>query len=124
MIIGIGIDIVKVTRFIRWTENRNLAERFFHCDELTVLDRGGSRAAESLAVRFAAKEAFGKALGSGLTGLTLQDICVVPDFRGRPHLELHGSAKKLFELSGANTVHVSLSHETEYAVAYVVLEKI
>jgi len=63
-------------------------------------------------------------LGSGLKGLMLHDICVVTDNKGKPFLELTGSAKKLLDELGANKVHLSLSHETEYAIAYVVLENL
>ncbi len=124
MIIGIGVDIVKVSRFTRWLGNKKLTARFFHENELDILSRGSESALQSLAVRFAAKEAFGKALGCGLRGLQLRDICVVPDIQGRPRLELSGTAKKLLDESGANRVHISLTHESEYAVAYVVLERI
>lgn len=122
MVVGVGVDIVRVARFRRWVDNPRLAARFFHPGELSVLDRGPAAACQSLAVRFAAKEAFGKALGSGMRGLELKDICVEQDSLGRPELRLCGSAERLLGLSGADAVHVSLSHEAEYAVACVVLE--
>ena len=96
MIVGIGVDIVKVARFQKWIDNPKLTSRFFHEKELTVLNRPKNSALQSLAVRFAAKEAFGKALGSGLKGLMLHDICDVTDNKGKPFLELTGSAKKTF----------------------------
>lgn len=122
MVVGIGVDIVRVSRFQKWVENPRLSERFFHPQELSVLERGEKAACQSLAVRFAAKEAFGKALGVGLRGLLLRDICVTQNSSGRPCLELYGNARVLLVKSGANTVHLSLSHEDEYAVAYVILE--
>ncbi|MDR0410516.1 MAG: holo-ACP synthase [Treponema sp.] len=116
---GIGIDIVQVNRFKRWFENPMLLERFFHKEELAdVLSRGVGKT-QSLAARFAAKEAFGKALGTGLTGLSLKDIYVKNNKNGMPEMVLVGSAKAVFEASDANQVHLSLSHEKNYAVAIV-----
>lgn len=123
MIIGTGIDIVQVCRFKPWVQNPNLACRFFHEKELSVLQRGGDYAVQSLAVRFAAKEAFGKALGSGLRGLALKDICVVSDKYGKPELKLYDSAQILLQNSGADVVHLTMSHEMDYAVACVILEQ-
>ena len=122
MITGIGVDIVKVGRFKKWIEDPGLAARFFHPDELSVLKKDAASACQSLAVRFAAKEAFGKALGTGLKGLILKDICVKQNPFGKPTLTLFGTARKRFENSGAKNIHISLSHEDEYAVACVVLE--
>ncbi|WP_428769097.1 holo-ACP synthase [Treponema sp. HNW] len=123
MISGCGIDIVCTERFLHWTENPPLMRRFFHPDELedvTAVSKG--KAAERLAVRFAAKEAFGKALGTGLSGFNLNDVCVLKDESGRPFLRLYGGAEKLFKKGGNTRVHLSLSHEKCYAVAQVILE--
>jgi holo-[acyl-carrier protein] synthase len=80
-------------------------------------------AARSLGARFAAKEAFGKALGTGLSGFELKDICVVEDGFGKPALTVYGSALRLLKKNGADTIPVSLSHDGEYALAFVVLEE-
>ncbi|MDR0645013.1 MAG: holo-ACP synthase [Treponema sp.] len=120
--LGIGVDIVRVGRFERWLEKPVLLERFFHAEELAIaLSRGAGRA-PSLAARFAAKEAFGKALGSGLVGLSLKDICVKNDEHGKPELALSGTAKAVFEASGAQRVHLSLSHEKDYVIAITAIE--
>jgi holo-[acyl-carrier protein] synthase len=76
----------------------------------------------SLAARFAAKEAFGKALGTGLAGITLKDMAVLNSPTGAPRLFLSGSAQAAFDRSGASRIHLSLSHESECAWAMVVLE--
>lgn len=123
MIFGCGIDIVYTERFMSWIENPPLMRRFFHSDELKdvpILHKG--KAAQSLAVRFAAKEAFGKALGTGLAGLNLADICVTKDKTGKPFLCLYGRAQSLLKKYGIDFVHLSLSHEKCYAVAQVILE--
>ncbi len=127
MIIGIGIDIVRVDRFVKWTENPALAERFFHPQALKVCAEraasGRQFSAQSLAVRFAAKEAFGKALGTGLRGIALREICVTHLLGGRPCMKLEGKALSAFRASGAAAIHVTLSHERDSAVACVLLEK-
>lgn len=115
------MDIVQIDRFIPWTENQDLMKRFFSEGELQCLENRADMA-QSLAVRFAAKEAFGKALGTGLRNLVLKDIQVQQDELGKPHLGLSGSAKKALQESGATVVHVSLSHDGNYGIAYVVLE--
>ena len=129
MISGIGIDIVQTRRMERWCKQRELLERYFHPHELSVaLSRGKGTANaavyQALACRFAAKEAFGKALGTGLAGIVLKDIMVINSHKGRPELQVFDSALKALEKNGANRVHVSLAHEQDNAVAVVVLEVI
>ncbi|HIW36224.1 MAG TPA: holo-ACP synthase [Candidatus Treponema faecavium] len=124
MIIGIGVDIVRVCRFTKWYETPSLIRRFFHSEEYdTVTALSKARAVQSLAARFAAKEAFVKALGVGFHGIALADICVHNDSLGKPVLYVYGSAQEALEKTGASRVLVSLSHETDAAVAFVVLER-
>lgn len=124
MITGIGIDVVHVFRLERWRRIPGLLERYFHPEELSAaLSRGGG-AALSLAARFAAKEAFGKALGTGLAGIILKDIMVENQHNGRPEIRVFGSALAALEKSGANRVFISLTHERDKAVAMVVLEAV
>ena len=122
MIIGIGVDVVHVCRIDRWIGVPGLPERFFHPEELASAMSRGSSTALSLAARFAAKEAFGKALGTGLRGIRLADIRVINNHNGRPDIELYGSARKRFEDSGATRIFLSLTHERDNAIAMVVME--
>jgi holo-[acyl-carrier protein] synthase len=122
MIAGIGIDIVHVRRLERWQKIPGLLERFFHPDELLSARNRGHGAALSLAARFAAKEAFGKALGTGLKGIVLKDIVVVNRHNGSPAIEVFGTARRALEKSGAGRIHISLTHERDNAVAMIVLE--
>ena len=123
MIVGIGIDVVHVRRLERWRKIPGLLERFFHPEELrTALDRGAA-ASLSLAARFAAKEAFGKAVGSGLAGIVLKDIQVANQHNGRPEMLLYGSALAALRRCGADRVHLSLTHERDNAIAMIVLEE-
>jgi holo-[acyl-carrier protein] synthase len=122
MILGIGIDVIQVERIRRWASIPGLYERYFHPQELEMAKRNGPTAVLSLAARFAAKEAFGKALGTGLYGIQLRDINVVNDPHGKPELVLEGKALEIFRKLGGKKVHVSLTHEEDYALAMVVLE--
>jgi len=123
VIVGIGVDAVYVRRMKRWRETPGLLERYFHPDELSASLEKGNGADLSLAARFAAKEAFGKALGRGLAGIALKDIMVTNRHNGQPEMHIAGTALAAFEDSGAARIHVSLTHEKDNAIAMVVLEK-
>ena len=122
MILGIGIDVVHVNRLKRWKETRGLFERFFHPTELDESIRRGNAAILSLAARFAAKEAFGKALGTGLRGLSLKEILVENNHNGKPDIRLFGRAQAALERLGGTNVFISLTHEKDNAIAVVVIE--
>ncbi|HZK19728.1 MAG TPA: holo-ACP synthase [Treponemataceae bacterium] len=124
MIYGIGIDIVKVSRFTNWYNTPGILERYFHKKEIAyIYSKDKESALQSLAARFAAKEAFGKALGTGLFGFNLNEVSVVGYQNERPELQLYGKAQKLLIELGIGRVHLSLSHEKEYSIAQVLLEK-
>ncbi len=125
MILSIGIDITEVYR-IRQAIARTprFAERVFTPDERAFCEAKGVTAAQSYAGRFAAKEAFLKALKTGWRGkITWQDIEVVSDSQGAPSLKIHGEANKILKKRGADRVHLSISHTTDHALAEVILEK-
>jgi len=122
VILGIGVDVVHVRRIHHWLETPGLVDRFFHPDEITASLGRGHAAALSLAARFAAKEAFGKAVGTGLAGVKLRDIQVINNHNGRPDMILHGTALDRFNDVGGGRVHVSLTHESDNAIAMVVIE--
>lgn len=126
MIVSVGIDIVEVYR-IRETLARTprFVERVFTEKEREYCERKGAAAAQSYAARFAAKEAFLKALKTGWRGkITWRDIEILNDRQGVPALEVRGEAQILLEKLGANKIHLSLSHTTQHATAQVILEKI
>ena len=124
MIVGTGIDIVKNERFKKWVEDEKILNRFFHPVEVDYVKSKKATAMEHLAARFAAKEAFVKALGTGFCGINLKDICVQNEASGKPVLKLESTAQEKLVESGASTVHLSISHEREYTVARVTLEKL
>ncbi|MBQ6781765.1 MAG: holo-ACP synthase [Treponema sp.] len=126
MIFGIGTDIAKVSRFEKWVKNTDLTERFFADEEHFTgsTEKSISAACQHYAARFAAKEAFAKALGTGFVGLSLKDFWVTKDENGKPFFSFGAATKEmLFSRAGECTVHLSLSHEKEYATAFVVIEK-
>jgi len=121
VIVGIGVDVVDVTRFGRSLERTPaLRARLFSATEL-VLASGEPRPVRSLAARFAAKEALVKALG-GSTGVRWHDMVVHSDADGAPSLVLSGGASALAASRRADRLHLSLSHDAGVAVAYVVAE--
>ncbi|HUW70375.1 MAG TPA: holo-ACP synthase [bacterium] len=122
MILGIGVDVVHVKRIAHWLSVAGLPERFFHPDELSSALSRGHGAALSLAARFAAKEAFGKAIGTGLRGIRLADIRILNNHNGKPDMHLYGTALEKFKALGCSTIHLSLTHESDNAIAMVVLE--
>jgi holo-[acyl-carrier protein] synthase len=125
MIISIGIDIVEVYRIAETLERTpRFTERVFTEAEHAYCDAKGAAAAQSYAGKFAAKEAFLKALKTGWRGkITWQDIEILSDDQGVPTLHVSGEASTLFKDSGATRMHLSISHTAEHAVAQVIFEK-
>jgi len=121
---GIGVDVVHVHRLEHWIKVPGLLERYFHPHELETARSRGHGMAVSLAARFAAKEAFGKALGTGLKDIVFKDIMVVNRHNGQPEIEVFGTALAALQKSGANKIHLSLTHEHDNAIAMIVLEQV
>lgn len=125
MIVGIGSDIARVGRFEQAMARHGarFARRILGPEEQQVL-ASHAQPAGYLAKRFAAKEAFAKALGSGLRhGIQWGDIQVLNDHIGKPYLQLDGLAKAYAQKLEVNAMHVSLSDEVDYALAFVILER-
>jgi holo-[acyl-carrier protein] synthase len=115
VIVGIGIDVVDVARFVEsLTRTPGLRERLFTPAEATLPPA-------SLAARFAAKEAIAKALGAP-AGLAWHDAEVVKEPGGRPRFVLTGTVLASAQAMGALDVHLSLSHDAGIASAIVLLE--
>jgi len=121
---GIGTDITEVKRFEKWVKNPEMLQRFFNEKEMSSA-KSDSAKCQHYAARFAAKEAFSKALGTGITGFNLKDVYITNNSEGAPLLNIEGAALSLMkERLGNCNAFVSLSHEKEYAIAYVILEKV
>jgi holo-[acyl-carrier protein] synthase len=122
VILGVGIDVVHVERIRRWRHIEGLYDRFFHPEELASALPRGEVGILSLAARFAAKEAFGKAIGSGLRHFALREIAVLNDSHGKPFMMLTGAAEAAFKDFGGSRLVCSLSHERDNALAVVIIE--
>ena len=125
MIISTGIDIVEVYRIAETiSRTPRFVERVFTPAERQYCESKGAAAAQSFAGRFAAKEAFLKALKTGWRGkITWHDIEVVNDDDGVPSLNITGEAQALVNKLGATNMHISIAHTSEHAVAEVILER-
>jgi len=125
VIVSIGIDIIEVRRVgVACARTPRFVERVFTLQERAYCDAHGATAAQHYAARFAAKEAALKALSTGWRGgLRWQDIEVVTNEAGAPALVLRNQARALFQRSGADIAHLTLSHTAEHAVAQVILER-
>jgi holo-[acyl-carrier protein] synthase len=124
MIYGIGVDIVKIERFERALERwgDRLRERVFTPQELLVC-HNKAHPGRHLALRFAAKEAFLKALGIGMfQGVAWNEIEIINNPLGRPSMKVRGAAERICREKGIHEIFVSISHEQEYGVAHVLLE--
>lgn len=124
MIFGIGTDIIEVERVKHNIENsKSLKERIFTKKEIIYCEQK-KRFAEHFAARFAAKEAFFKALGTGWrNGFAFNEIEISNNELGKPIIETSGKVKEFVYQQKITSIHVSISHLKEIASAFVVLEK-
>lgn len=119
MIVGIGTDLVEIKRMEKAYGRPGFAARVFTKKEQELIGVRAARAAGN----FAVKEAVVKAFGTGFGRVSPQEIEVLRDKAGKPYTLLFGQAKKKAAELGINYIHVSISNEREYAVAFVVAEK-
>ncbi len=124
MIIGTGIDIIEVERVAEKLRKENgFREKLFSADEISFCESKANKN-ENYAARFAAKEAFLKATGLGLTaGFDLCEIEIASDDLGKPLMKLYGDFQRQAHERGWNKIHVSLSHVQAMACAVVIIEK-
>jgi holo-[acyl-carrier protein] synthase len=125
MVVGTGIDIVDINRIerlmARWGDV--FLDRVFTEKEIVWCQRR-TRPPECFAIRFAAKEAFLKAIGWGLrNGIQWTDIEVENDLMGKPSFSFHRKAKEVLENLRIQKALLTLSHDRPYAVAHVLLEE-
>ena len=118
MIKGIGTDIIEISRIKKSMENPRFLEKNFTNSENDYFVEKKMNP-QSVAAAFAAKEAFSKALGTGISGFSFKDIEVLHNELGAPYIRLDNGAKEFFD---GGEINLSLSHCDEYAVAVVVIE--
>ncbi len=123
MILGIGTDLIEVARVAKeLARSGGFKERYFSAGEIAYCEPKYGKA-RNYAARFAAKEAFFKALGTGYSGgLSFSEVEVVNAPGGKPELALRGRAKELCRKRRVRGIHVSLTHIKDYAGAVVILE--
>lgn len=123
MIYGVGIDLIEVQRVARLLEKGiRFKERIFTSREREYCEAKRNNA-QNYAARFAAKEAFFKALGTGWSGgLTFRDVEILNDRLGKPEITLHGKAREAAARLGIRRINVSLTHIREMASSIVTLE--
>lgn len=124
MIAGNGIDVVDVSRIAdKLAKGSTFRDKVFSKHEIEYCEKC-ALPAESYAARFAAKEAFLKATGKGLLlGYELSEIEIRNDEDGKPFIRLSGNFLAFFSENGWKSIHVSLSHTSTTACAFVIIEK-
>ncbi len=127
MIYGIGVDIAEINRIEKAVKRFGMAfcYKILHSKEIEVMPSlESSRCIAWIAARFTAKEAAVKALGTGFrNGITFKSIAVLNNSLGKPELFFFDKALEFHNKKEIVRTHVSLSHERNNAIAYVVLEK-
>lgn len=119
---GIGVDIVSTDRIEKSLERESFIKRIYSPAEIALFISENKIKTNSLAANFAAKEAFSKALGTGVRGFDFDEVQILRDELGAPYFEFSGRAKQIVESKNLEC-KVSLSHEKDKAIAFVVLEE-
>jgi holo-[acyl-carrier protein] synthase len=124
LIFGTGTDIIEIERIERQiSTDAGFKEKIFTKREIAYCESMRNKS-QHYAVRFAAKEAFFKAIGTGMRdGMAFCEIEVINDKLGKPEIVLHGKTKMFAEKAAVNNTHVSLSHIKNFVNAIVILEK-
>ena len=122
-IYGIGTDIVSVSRIKKSLKNKNFVKRIFNNQEILRCKKK-VRSHNCYAKRFAAKEAFSKALGTGISGgISFKDISIKNDNKGKPFIELLGKTKLIVKkiIKKKYKIFLTISDEKKNAIAMVVI---
>ncbi len=123
-IFGIGTDIVNIDRIKKLLKNKNFIKRIFNEKEILKCKKINNNI-NCFAKRFAAKEAFSKALGTGISsGLNFNEIVILNKKSGKPYITTIGQTKKILKKKFRNKnskISLSLSDEKKYAVAFVTI---
>ena len=123
-IFGIGTDIVSVDRIKKSLKNKNFIYRIFNKNEISKCKKINN-SINCYAKRFAAKEAFSKALGTGISsGINFNEIVILNKRSGKPYISIIGQTKKILDKKfkrKKSKISLSLSDEKRYAVAFVTI---
>jgi len=123
-IFGVGTDIVDISRVKKiFSKNKKFKYRIFSSEEIKYCESKSNKIA-FYSKRYAAKEAFSKALGTGITkGICFNEISIINNQNGTPFIELLGKTKTISKniIKKKSRIHLSLSDEKKYALAMVVI---
>lgn len=112
-----GVDIVSVKRIKKASLKENFLKKVFTQKELNFIN---TKSSQSIAGRFAAKEAIMKCIGRGMDYIAFTDIEILNDEYGKPYVILSKDAKKYADDKKINDIDISISHEEDYAIAFAV----
>lgn len=125
--LGNGVDIIENNRIKKSIKNKNFIKRVFSETEIILANKNYNKT-NYYAKRFAAKEAFLKAIGTGLrNGINFKDISIKNNVQGKPFIIINDKIKKIIKKKFKTSkvkIYLSLSDEKKYSIAYVVLNKI
>lgn len=116
MIIGVGVDMIEISRVVRACERGHFLEKIFTEREIAQMDKKMRRAASD----FAGKEAVVKALGTGFAGIEAREIEILRAESDAPYIELHGKAAEKAEELGIRDWKISITNTKELVTAFVV----
>ena len=121
---GVGTDIIRVNRIKQSLKNKLFLTRIFSDEEIIKCNRT-KKNSNCLAKRFAAKEAFSKALGTGISrGINFNEIVVLNEKSGKPYIKLINKTKKIVDKKLKKKIYkisLSIADEKDYAVAFVTI---
>ena len=123
-IFGLGSDIVDTNRIKKALKNKNFIKKIFSKNELKIIKAKLKTSINYCAKRFAAKEAFSKALGTGISGgISFKDISINNDKKGRPYIKLIGKTKSIVQrtIKKRYKIFLTLTDEKKYALAVVII---
>ena len=125
MIFGIGTDLIKITRIKNIHSLEKFALKILSENELDLFDSlSNDKKITFISKQFAGKEAFSKALGTGLSaGIRFKEIEILRDEKGKPKFTAINSLKSFMQNLGITRTHISITDEREYAMGFAILEK-
>lgn len=121
MIVGIGTDIIEISRIKDSCSSERFLNKIYTKNELELFN---GKNFSTLAGNFAAKEAVVKAMGCGFNGVNPIEVEILRSSDGRPYVNLYGNAKTIARGLNISFIHVSISHNNSMATAYVIAEEV
>ncbi len=122
MILGLGIDVVENERIKDMKFLNEFIKKHFTQNERILFVKDDKIKYNTVSNNFAGKEAFSKAIGTGMRGFLLSEIEILRDEVGKPYLNLYGKARDAFEAIGGKNLHISISDTDNISIAVVIIE--